>query len=107
MISLDDFKKLEIRIGTVLEAERVSGSDKLVRLIFDFGTEKRQIVAGIAQSYPDLAVLIGAQMPAITNLEPRMLKGFESQGMILAASLDEGAVLLKPEREVPSGSAVR
>ena len=107
MISIDDFKKVEIRIGTVLEAERVTGSDKLIRLVFDFGIEKRQIIAGIAASYSDAAVLVGIQMPVVVNLEPRMLRGLESQGMILAVGAEDGVAILKPDRSVPSGSEVR
>lgn len=107
MVTIDDFKKLDIRIGKVVSAEKIEGSDKLLKLIFDFGSEKRQIIAGIAEFYPDFESLVGREMPVIVNLEPRMLRGHESQGMILAASDGERAVILQPEKEVPPGSIVK
>lgn len=107
MISFEEFKKVELKIGKILEAEKVEGSDKLVKLQVDLGEEKRQIVAGIAQAYePDK--LIGREIVVVANLEPRNLKGIESQGMLLAADGKEaGPVLLSPEKEVPPGSEVR
>ena len=83
MATIDDFKKLDIRIGKIVSAEKIEGSDKLLKLIFDFGstslttggTEHRQIIAGIALSYPDYEALVGKEMPVIFNLEPRMLRG--------------------------------
>ncbi len=109
MANLDDFQKLDIRIGKVISAEKIEGSNKLLKLIFDFGSEvgNRQIIAGIALSYPDCAALVGKEMPVIVNLEPRMLRGHESQGMILAASDENGIVILGPEREVTLGSTVK
>jgi methionine--tRNA ligase beta chain len=106
MITHDDFKKLDIRIGTIVSAESVKGTDKLLKLEIDFGTEKRQIVAGIAETYqPDH--LIGKEIPVLLNLEPRNIRGVESQGMILAADADGKPILLHPDRQVPSGSIVR
>ena len=106
MISFEDFKKLDIRIGKVISAERVPDSDKLIKLVFDMGDHERQVVAGIAEVYePDN--LIGKEMLVLVNLEPRNLKGFDSNGMILAASTDGGPVLICPEREVPPGSVVK
>ncbi len=106
MITFDDFKKLEIKIGKILSAERVEGTDKLLKLEIDFGAEKRQIVAGIAETYqPDQ--IIGREVPVLTNLEPRSIRGVESQGMILAASVDGKPFLLHPDRDVPPGSEVR
>ncbi len=107
MITLDDFKKLEIRIGKVISAERVLDSDKLVKFIFDMGTEERQILAGIAEFFPDLSVLIGQEMPVIVNLEPRTMRGYISYGMILAADGNGSPVLLHPAQEVLPGSIVR
>jgi methionine--tRNA ligase beta chain len=107
MITFDDFKKLDIRIGKVLSAERVPDSEKLIQLIFDFGSETRQIIAGIALAYPDPAVLVGKEMPVVMNLEPKMLRGLESQGMILAADDNGTPVLLYPEKDVPPGSVVK
>ena len=106
MITFDDFKKLDIRVGKILSAEKVSGTDKLMKLEVDFGLEKRQLVAGIAEFFePDN--LIGKEIPVLLNLEPRSFKGIESQGMILAIDVDGKPVLLHPEREVPSGSVIR
>ncbi|MFA6981486.1 MAG: methionine--tRNA ligase [Patescibacteria group bacterium] len=106
MITIDDFKKLEIRIGKVVSAEKVAESKKLLRLIFDFGSEQRQILAGISESFPDPSVLVGKEMPVLVNLEPRELMGYKSEGMIVAADADDGPVLLHPEREVLPGSIV-
>ena len=106
MLTFDDFKKLEIKIGKILTAEKVEGTDKLIKLEVDFGTEKRQIVAGVAESYKP-EYLIGKELPVLMNLEPRKIRGIESQGMILAADADGKPVLLHPEKEVPPGSAVR
>lgn len=105
MITIDDFKKLEIKVGTVLACEKIEGSEKLLKLDFDFGDEKKQIVSGIANSYQP-EDLIGKQIPVILNLEPRKLMGIESQGMILAASGEDGPVILSPISEVGAGSTV-
>ncbi|MBI2055519.1 MAG: methionine--tRNA ligase subunit beta [Candidatus Sungbacteria bacterium] len=102
MISLDDFRKLELKIGRITAAERIEGSDKLLKLTVDLGTETRQIIAGIAKHYEPSA-LIGKQVPVLANLEPRMLMGLESQGMIVCADEDGKPVLLHPDREVPNG----
>jgi methionine--tRNA ligase beta chain len=106
MISFDDFMKLDIRIGTVTAAEKVQGTDKLIRLEIDLGGETRQVVAGMALTYAPQE-FIGKQVPILVNLEPRKLRGIESQGMILAADVGGKPIMLIPEREVPPGSAVR
>ncbi len=106
MITIDDFVKLDIRIGTILEAEKIPEADKLLRLQIDLGEETRQILAGIAESYPNPTVLIGKQIPIIVNLEPRKLRGYESQGMMLATG-DEKIALLHPSESVPNGSKIR
>lgn len=108
-INIEDFKKLEIKIGKIISAEKIPEGDKLLKLIVDFGTEPneyRQIMSGIAEYYPDPLVLVGKEMPFLTNLEPRKLRGYESQGMILAASGVDRPVLLYPEIEVPPGSII-
>jgi methionine--tRNA ligase beta chain len=106
MITFDDFKKLDIRIGKILSAEKVPGTDKLLTLEIDFSAERRQIVAGIAEAYqPDQ--LIGKEIPVLMNLEPRSIRGIVSQGMILAADADGKPVLMHPESEVPPGSIIR
>jgi len=107
MISYDDFAKLEIKIGKVISAENIPGADKLLKLVFDIGGEERQILAGIAEFYPDPSVLVGKEMPVLLNLEPRKMRGEMSNGMILAIGSDDSIVLLKPESEVPPGSIVR
>lgn len=106
IIKFEDFQKLDIRIGRILSAERVDGADKLLKLEVDLGEEKRQLVAGIAKFY-EPENLIGKQIPVLVNLEPRVFKGIESQGMILAASSDGNCVLISPEKEVPAGSKVK
>ena len=106
MITFEDFKRLDIRIGRILLAQKVEGTDKLMKLEIDFGTEQRQVVAGIAEFYqPDQ--LIGKEIPVLVNLEPRTIRGSESHGMILAADVEGKAVLLHPEKEVPPGSVIR
>ncbi len=107
MINIDDFKKCEIRVGKVLSAEKVEGSEKLVKMIFDLGGEQRQIIGGIGLSYPDPSVLVGKLIPVVANLEPRKLMGLESQGMVLAADNDGTPVILTTDSEVPPGSVVK
>ena len=149
IITFDDFKKLEIKIGKIVEAERVEGSDKLLKLKVDFGpvetlipdvnetptsgiegdatqdiearggrasTEAmvgqgngritRQIIAGLGKFYAP-EELIGKECPFAYNLAPRMLKGLESQGMILCPSNEDGPVLLNPDKPVPPGSLIK
>ena len=112
IINFEDFVKLEIRIGKIISAERVEGSDKLLKLSVDFGKSEagervtRQIIAGIGKIYAPEA-LIGKECPFAYNLAPRMLKGLESQGMILCPSDANGPVLLHPDREVPEGGLIK
>lgn len=105
MATIDDFQKLDIRIGTFKSVEAVEGSEKLYKEIVDFGNEigERQILSGI-QKYFTPEELIGKQALFIVNLEPRMMMGLESQGMLLATDNEDGAVLLIPEVKVPNGS---
>lgn len=105
-IAFEDFKKLDIRIGKILSAEKIEGTDKLLKLEVDFVSEKRQIVSGIAQ-FNDPVSLVGKLCPFILNLEPRIIKGVESQGMILAADVKGQPVLLHPDKEIPEGSVIR
>ena len=105
MITFDDFAKLELVVATIISAERVEGSDKLLRLMVNIGEEERQIVAGVGKNH-DPEELIEKQIIIIKNLEPRSLMGLESQGMLLAASSDEGPLLLTPEKPAESGSSV-
>ena len=109
MATIEDFQKIEIKIGKILSAERIEGSDKLLKLMFDIGTgEPRQILAGIAEHVADPESLVDKEMPIILNLEPRKMRGEMSYGMILAASTADGApILLHPAEEVPPGTIVR
>lgn len=106
MISYDDFKKLDLRVGTILEAERVDGSEKLLKLQVDLGDQKRQVIVGIAKSY-EPENLINKQIVILVNLEPRSLMGLESQGMLLAADKDGLPIILVPEKEVVAGSVIK
>lgn len=108
MITFEQFKQADLRVAHVQKAERVEGSDKLLRLEVDLGAEAggmRQIIAGIGKSYAP-EDLIDTEIIIVANLAPRMLMGLESQGMLLAAGDANGPVLLRPERHVQPGSAI-
>lgn len=109
MLSIDEFKKLEIRLGEILSAERVPETDKLLRLTVTFGEEApRQIVSGIAGAFPDPQVLVGTQCFFAANLEPRTIRGLESQGMILAIGEPGGEFsLLVPTQKMMPGAKVK
>ena len=92
-ISIDDFAKIELRVAQVKVAERVPKADKLLRLEVDLGYETRQILAGIAESYTPES-LIGRKVVIVANLAPRKLRGYESNGMIVAASVEGGKAVL-------------
>lgn len=106
-MTIDEFKNVDLRVGEVKSAERVEGSDKLLKLQLDLGEEQhRQILSGIAKQYAP-EDLVGKKVVIIANLEPRMLMGHESQGMLLAAhGPDEAPVLLLPEGDVAPGSKI-
>lgn len=104
-MSFEDFKKLELRTARVLEAVRIPETSKLLKLKLDLGGEERQIVSGIAEDYSP-EDLVGSDIVIVANLEPRVLKGVESQGMLLAASADGIISLLRPDKKVPPGSQV-
>lgn len=107
IINFEDFKKVDIRIGKIISAEKVENSNKLLKLQVDFGTEKRQILAGIAKFY-ELENLIGKECPFAFNLAPKKLGELESQGMILCPSDENGnPVLLHPDKEVAPGSIIK
>lgn len=105
--TIDDFAKIEIRIGTILTAEYIEGSDKLLKLSVDFAeAEPRQILSGIRKYY-ELEQLIGKQCPFVVNLEPRKMRGLYSNGMILAARTGEdGLALLHPNMGTDNGAHV-
>ena len=105
-ITIDDFAKLELRVAKILEAHRIEGADKLLRLIIDLGDEKRQIVAGIAKHYlPE--ELVGKKIVVVANLKPAKLRGVESQGMLLAASIGDELTLITPEKDIKEGARVK
>lgn len=106
-VDFDTFCRSDMRVGTVLECEKVPKADKLLRFLIDDGLEKRTIVSGIAKYYPDPAALVGKQICFIANLPPRKLKGIVSQGMILSAENSDGSiVLLSPSAPVAPGSKI-
>jgi tRNA-binding protein len=107
IIQYDEFLKLELRIGTVTAAEAHPNADKLLVLQVDLGGEQRQLVAGIRAHY-DPAQIVGKQIVVVANLAPRMMRGLESKGMLLAASTPDKSqvVLLTTEKPVPPGSTV-
>ena len=109
LIGIEDFAEVDLRVATILEAERVSGSDKLVKVQVDLGQERRQIVAGIARHYSP-EELVGKQVVVVANLKPVTLRGEVSNGMLLAAStggdLKELSVLTL-DRPIASGSKVK
>ncbi|ETB64169.1 TPA: hypothetical protein DIC38_00370 [Candidatus Nomurabacteria bacterium] len=110
-ITFEEFKKMDIRVGTICEVEAVPDTDKLLRCQIDFGEidengEKklRQIISGIKETYPDPSVLINKQVLYIVNLEPRKIKGYDSNGMLMAVDgVDGKPVFLVPENPVSSG----
>lgn len=128
MITYDDFKKVEIRAGKILSAEKIPDTDKLLKLSVDFGefqevksqvndagevqisrvSTPRQIISGISAYFPDPAVLVGKTCMFVTNLEPRTIRGFESDGMLFAVSTPEGGFsLLEPNSSITPGTLAK
>ena len=126
MISYEDFAKVELKVGQILTAEKVPETDKLVKLSVDFGSTKteikkedgtveiqetkdvRQIISGISLYFTEASVLVGKKCMFVTNLEPRKIKGLESNGMILALSTEDGKFsLLEPAAEIPVGTKAK
>jgi len=105
MISFEDFQKMDLRVAKIIKAEKIEGSEKLLKLKVDLGKEIRQIVAGIAKFY-EPEDLVGKEIIIVANLEPKKLMGLESQGMLLAAEKDGEPVILVPEKEVPPGTKI-
>ncbi len=109
-IAFDDFAKLDLRVATIIEAQPHPNADRLLKLQVDLGTEQRQICAGVKAFY-DPADLVGRQIVIVANLAPRKIRGEESNGMLLAASVDDGGqttdvILLAPGKTAPPGSTV-
>jgi methionyl-tRNA synthetase len=106
IINMSEFARLDLRIGKIVNAEKITGSKKLIKLEVDVGNEIRPLVAGIAEEYiPE--DLIGKLVPILANLKPAKLMGVESRGMILAVDVKGKPILLHPDKEVPAGSRVR
>lgn len=109
MISYDEFSKIEIRAGKILSAEKIPDTDKLLKLSVDFAEPApRQIVSGISAYFPDPQTLVGKTAMFVTNLEPRVIRGYESNGMLFAVSTPEGAFsLLEPHPTIPPGAQAK
>jgi len=128
-ILFEDFKKVEIAVGEILTAEKIPETDKLIKLTVDFGLKPslenvspdyssetddlerrdiRQIVSGISAYFPDESVLVGKKCMFVVNLEPRKIKGYESNGMLFAVSTEDGAFsLLEPNANIPNGTRAK
>ncbi len=104
-VTFEDFQKIDLRVGRVVFAEPVPKSEKLLRMEVDFGDFKRQILAGVAKTFPFAVGLVGRQFLFAVNLAPRKMMGFESHGMLLAIGDDPASLtLIRPDQEVPNGS---
>jgi methionine--tRNA ligase beta chain len=104
-IGIDEFAKVSIKVGRVVSAERVENADKLLRLMVDLGeAEPRQIVSGIAAYVPEPQMLVGRQLSFVTNLEPRTIRGLESNGMLFAVGEGDSFAFMVPDRTVPPGT---
>lgn len=106
MITIDDFRKLELKVAEIKEVSEHPRADKLYVLQVDVGGVNRQLVAGIRSAYAK-EELVGKQVVVVDNLEPAVLRGVESQGMLLAASDENGIVIIAPEKKVSLGSMVK
>lgn len=106
MATIDDLEKIDIRVGTVLACEAVPETDKLVRFLIDLGEEEpRQIISGIRAYVSSPEELVGKQLAFVANLEPRTIKGYESNGMLFAVGKDDSFAFLVPHRSVPPGTS--
>ena len=105
-INIEDFARVQLRVGQILEAEKIEGSRKLIKLRVDIGTEVRQVVAGIAEAY-EPASLLNRKVVIVANLKPAKLMGVESNGMVVAASVDGKPVLATFTEEVPNGALLK
>jgi methionyl-tRNA synthetase len=106
LVEYADFQKIQLRTAKILEAEKVTGADKLLKLQIDVGGEKRQLVAGIALHY-EPAALLGKTVVVVANLKPATIRGVESNGMLLAASIGKELKLITVDGELPSGAVVK
>ena len=104
-VTFEEFRRLDIRVGRIVAVERIRRARRLLLLKVDLGEEERQLVAGLA-GYYEPEQLVGKEVVVVTNLKPKVIMGFKSQGMLLAAVVDGKPVLLIPEEEVPPGTKV-
>lgn len=105
LVTIEQFQEIDLRVATISSAEPVPGADKLLRLRVDLGEEQRQLVAGIAQQYKPQE-LLGRQIVVAANLKPAVIRGVESQGMLLAAVSEQRLSLVTVDRESPNGARV-
>lgn len=106
-ITIEDFQKVDLRIGKILKAEKIENADKLLKILVDLGNEKRTLVAGIAKSYSP-EELINKNIVVLTNLKSKTIRGIESKGMVLAAiDKNENPILLTTDRDVEAGAKIR
>lgn len=107
MMSLEEFKRMDLRIGRIVGAEPIAGAEKLLKLTVDLGAEPRTLVGGVGQSYRP-GELIGLQVVVVANLAPARIRGVESQGMLLGVGCEDAtrATLLGPHRPTPNGARV-
>ena len=106
MVTIDDFRKIELKIAEIKEVNDHPNADRLYIITLDVGDKSKQVVAGIRNSYQK-EELIGKQVVLVDNLEPAVLRGVESQGMLLAAQDEEGIVIVSPQRKTKLGSIVK
>ena len=104
-LTLDDFKKTELRTAKILDVQEISGADRLWRIEIDLGTEKKSVVAGIKKFYSK-DELLGKSVVVVANLSPSVIRGVESQGMLLAAKDNDKLTLLTVDKEIPAGSLI-
>ncbi|MDP8012499.1 MAG: methionine--tRNA ligase subunit beta [Nanoarchaeota archaeon] len=104
-IDITDFRKASLRVGKIIDAQEIEGSEKLLKLIVDLKSSKRQVIAGIKQFYKP-SDLIGKKVIVVFNLKPKNIMGYESQGMILAASNEGQISLLTPDKDIEEGSEI-
>jgi methionyl-tRNA synthetase len=105
LLDISEFSRFDLRVAEVIEAEKLEGADRLLKLQIDLGGEKRQIVAGVAQQY-NPEQITGMKIIVVTNLKPAVIRGVESNGMLLAARKGKILVLLTPDSDLPAGAKV-
>ena len=106
MVTLEDFKKIELRIAKIVDVRDLPGADRIWHLVIDIAGQTREIVAGVKKKYPDREALLGRSIVVIQNLEPAVIRGVTSHGMLLAAKSGEDLVLLGPDQPIASGAVV-